>query len=135
MFPDGSYATRAHGSKDWTKITKNEQDQKISVETKNQNDDVDIGREDFVSISKKGNSILVEHACLTSIETILSKGCVIKSPETATISFSASGRQEVEMPGFFKVERMFEEGFTTSIKVKRVRLAVLNSIFTYFRHK
>ena len=104
LFPDGSYASKLP-AKDWIKVSRNEPFQKVSIESNEQTGEIHIGWEDFVSISKKENSITVEHSCLTLIETQLLKSYQITAPDSAAILFKASGEQEITISKYFKVER------------------------------
>ena len=122
LFPDGSYASKQQG-KDWIKVASNDPSRKTSVESNAQTGDITIGKDDFVYISMKSNSIIAEHSCLTSIETQMPKGCQITAPESATIVFKASGEQEIIISKHFRVERKFENGVTSSIQVLKVRKA------------
>lgn len=130
MFPDGSTATKSPGS-DWVKISREGTPvQKNGVESKLYNDDVEISRDDFVTVSKIDDAIVTEHSCSTTIKTRLARNTTVSSPGIATVFFESSGKQIIVVSDNYVVERVFSEGVTSSIKVKRVCVLILDILIS-----
>ncbi|KAJ3346043.1 Sperm-associated antigen 17 [Kappamyces sp. JEL0680] len=123
LFPDGSLATKAAGSKDWA-VASIANDQRQSIETTHLGD-IKICKENLVTVQKtKAGTVISEFPCLTSITTHMGEQCTVVCPDSATLLFDASGTQRVTVSDNYVVERTVTNGATTAIKVKRDNLVI-----------
>jgi hypothetical protein len=119
LFPDGSVATRPSITAEFKKVGNNS-GLNSSIESRPSKNEIELSREDFVTIVSGEGFILTEHSCGTSIRTEKEKRVVVEAPGLASISFVESGDQKIFVDNSFSVERTVSEGGKPRYEVKKV---------------